>query len=272
MVMQILAEKCGLQFYMFPHFKASGKVIHGFTTRSNGVSETPFKSLNTAFHVGDKEQNVRANRKLACEALGINPADLVAGSQIHGDRIEIVGLKERGRGALSDQSSLPGTDALVTGVAGVPLSSYYADCVPVFLFDPQKKVVAVAHAGWKGTALRIAGKTLKRMTDHFGVEPRNCLAGIGPSVGPCCYEVDKRVLEPFRESFPEIEDLAVSTSPGRWRLDLWAANRRTLLDAGLRAENIVISRICTSCNRKKFYSYRAEGGNTGRMAALIMLK
>lgn len=270
--MHSLAVKGGLQFYIFPHFEASGKVIHGFTTRLNGVSGTPFKSLNTAFHVGDDEANVRANRKLACEALGINPADLVAGSQVHGDRIEIVGLKDRGRGALTGQSSLPGTDALVTGVARVPLSSYYADCVPVFLFEPQKKVIAVAHAGWKGTALRIAEKTLKKMADHFGVEPRNCLAGIGPSVGPCCYEIDKKVLDPFKESFPGIKELVVLSPPGRWRLDLWEANRRTLLDAGLRAENIMISRICTSCHRKKFYSYRGEGGNTGRMAALIMLK
>ncbi|HHU87184.1 MAG: peptidoglycan editing factor PgeF [Pelotomaculaceae bacterium] len=270
--MQSLTFKGGLQFYIFPHFENSGKVIHGFTTRNGGVSRAPYSSLNTAFHVGDDEADVRTNRQMACAALGLNPADLVAGRQVHGDRIEVVGLEDRGRGAISDNSSLPGTDALVTGITGVPLSSYYADCVPVFLLDPVKGVIAIAHAGWKGTALRIAEKTLKKMRDSFGVAPRDCLAGIGPSVGPCCYEVDERVISPFQKSFPGIRDLAVPTPSGRWRLNLWEANRRTLLDAGLKAENIVSSRICTSCHQQHFYSYRAQGGNTGRMTALIMLK
>ena len=267
-----LTFKGSLQFYTFPHFENSGKVIHGFTTRNGGVSGAPYSSLNTAFHVGDDEANVRTNRQLACAALGLNPAHLVAGRQVHGDRIEVVGLEDRGRGAISDKDSLPATDALVTGIAGVPLSSYYADCVPVFLLDPVKGVIAIAHAGWKGTALKIAEKTLKKMRDSFGVDPGDCLAGIGPSVGPCCYEVDESVMGPFQDSFPEIQDLAVPISSGRWRLYLWETNRRTLLDAGLKAENIVSSQICTSCHQQYFFSYRAQRGNTGRMAALIMLK
>jgi hypothetical protein len=270
--MHSIAIKGNLQFYTFSHFEASGMVIHGFTTRSGGVSRGPYTSLNTAFHVGDNEQSVRTNRQLACEALGLNPAHLVAGRQVHGDRVGVVGKEDRGKGALSDNGSLPDTDSLVTGVAGVPLSSYYADCVPIFLLDPEKKVIAIAHAGWKGTILKIVEKTLKKMTKSFGTDPRVCLAGIGPSVGPCCYEVDEKVMGPFQDSFPRFQDLAASTSPGRWRLNLWEANRRTLLEAGLGAENIVTSCICTSCHRKQFFSYRAQGGRAGRMAALFMLR
>lgn len=267
-----IASKGDLKFYTFPHFEATGLVAHGFTTRAGGVSDGPYSALNTAFHVGDTVENVRANRALAGEALGINAAHLIAGRQVHGDHVEVVEQRDRGRGALFYEEALSDTDALVTGAPGVPLSSYYADCVPIFLLDPVKKVVALAHAGWKGTALKIGQKTVKKMAEVFGTDPGDCLAGVGPSIGPCCYEVDGRVIGPFQESFPYWTDLAGAASMGKWRLNLWEANRRTLLDAGLKAENIVTACLCTSCRNDLFFSYRAQGGTAGRMASLIMLK
>jgi len=261
-----------LKFYTFPHFGETGLVIHGFTSRAGGVSGGPLAGLNTAFHVGDRAENVLANRALACAALGVDHHRLVAGRQIHGDRIEVVGLREAGRGALSHADALPGTDALVTGTPGVPLASFYADCVPLFLLDPVRKVVALAHAGWKGAVLKIGLKTMRKMTAAFGSDPADCLGGIGPSIGPCCYEVDGRVMEPFRRSFAGFRELARATSPGKCHLDLWEANRRTLLEAGLREKNITVARICTSCRNDLFFSFRAQGGTAGRMTALIMLK
>lgn len=261
-----------LKFYTFPHFEAAGLVVHGFTTRAGGVSEGPYAGLNTAFHVGDRAENVVSNRALACAALGIDHRRLVAGKQVHGDRIAVVGRRDAGRGALSCEDALPDTDALVTGTPGVPLASFYADCVPIFLLDPLRKVVALAHAGWKGTALKIGQKTVKKMAEVFGSDPGSCLAGIGPSIGPCCYEVDGRVMGPFQEGFAGFRKLACAVSPGKWRLDLWEANRRTLLEAGLKEENVAVARICTACRNDLFFSYRAQGGTAGRMASLIMLK
>lgn len=270
--MYTVASKGDLQFYTIPHFEATGLVAHGFTTRAGGVSHGPYSGLNTAFHVGDTIENVRANRALACEALGINPHHLVAGRQVHGDCVEVAQRRDRGRGALFYEEALPDTDALITGAPGVPLSSCYADCVPIFLLDPVKKVVALVHAGWKGTALKIGQKTVKKMAGVFGTDPGNCLAGVGPSIGPCCYKVDGRVIDPFQESFSDIRGLADAVSNGKWRLNLWEANRRTLLDVGLKAENIAVACVCTSCHNDLFFSYRAQGGVAGRMASFIMLK
>jgi len=261
-----------LKFYKIPQFEATGLVIHGFTTRGGGVSRGPYSSLNTAFHVGDTIENVRANRALAYGALGIDPESIVAGKQVHGDRIEIVSLRDKGRGARTFEDSLPDTDALITAVPGVPLSSYYADCVPIFLLDPVNKVAALAHAGWKGTVAKIGLKTVQKMSAIFKTNPEDCLAGVGPSIGPCCYEIDDQVFEHIKKSFSYWAELVVAVSPGRWLLDLWKANYRTLLDAGLLEKNITIACVCTSCRNDLFFSYRAQRGTAGRMSALIMLK
>jgi YfiH family protein len=267
-----IATAGDLSFYVFPHLAASNLVTHGFTTRLGGVSTGFYHSLNTALHVGDDDRNVIANRALACRALDINPTLLVAGRQVHSDRIRVVEECDLGKGALSDEDSLPDTDALVTGLRGVPLSSYYADCVPIFVLDPVRRVTALAHAGWKGTVLKISLKVVARMTEVFGTDPGDCLAGVGPSIGPCCYEVDEPVMCLFREAYPGALNFANATSPGKWQLDLWEANRHTLFEAGLKPANVLTARICTSCHNDLFFSYRAHKGRTGRMASLIMLK
>lgn len=261
-----------LQFFVFNHFEATGLVVHGFTTRNGGQSRDPYASLNTAFHVGDDLEKVRANRLIACRALEISAGELVAGKQVHGDKVAIVDEKDMGKGAFAYVDALPDTDALVTGSLKTPLSSYYADCVPIFLLDPVHKVIALAHAGWKGTVLKIGKKTVDRMGQVFGTDPAKCLAGIGPSIGPCCYEVDDRVTGPLQQEFSGYLDFVENISPDRWRLNLWEANRRTLLEAGLLPENIETASICTCCQSEVFFSYRAEKGTTGRMAALIKLK
>jgi YfiH family protein len=267
-----IAQKGDLSFFVFPHLEASNLVSHGFTTRVGGVSTGFYHSLNTALHVGDDARNVISNRSLACGALGINPRLLVAGRQVHGDRIKVVEECDLGKGALSDDDALPDTDALVTGLRGVPLSSYYADCVPIFVLDPVRKVTALAHAGWKGTVLKIGLKVVERMTEVFGTDPGDCLAGIGPSIGPCCYEVDEPVISRFREAYPGPLKFVNVISPVKWKLDLWEANRFTLYEAGLKSANVLTACICTSCHNDLFFSYRAQKGRTGRMASLIMLK
>lgn len=270
--MDILTRRGELQYYTFSRFDSTGLVTHGFTTRFGGVGREPYNTLNMAFHVGDDPQHVSANRELACRHLGIEREGLVAGRQIHGDRVAVVAATVRGRGALEEETGLPGTDALVTNVSGIVLASFYADCVPIFILDPVRRIAALAHAGWRGTSLRIGQKTVRQMSISFGTDPRDCLAGIAPSIGPCCYEVDGRVIDIFKTIFPYWRELVTGTVPGKWRLDLREANRRILLDAGLRPENIEVSGFCTVCRSDVFFSYRAHGGTTGRMAALLMLR
>ena len=268
----ILTEKNGLRFYQMPSFNATGLVVHGFTTRSGGFSESPYASLNTALNIGDQSDRVLANRTKVCEALGVDPASLVTGQQVHGDTVRFVTTADRGRGAKAYSDALPETDALVTNAAETPLASFYADCVPVFLLDPVSRAVALVHAGWKGTAAKISLKTVREMKERFGAIPSNCLAGIGPSIGPCCYEIDEKVAVYFREGFPLSSVLNNAPQPGKWFLNLWLANLMILLEAGLRSENIALAGLCTACGKDEFFSYRAGEGITGRMCSLIMLK
>ncbi|HHW44841.1 peptidoglycan editing factor PgeF [Desulfofundulus thermobenzoicus] len=252
-------------------FASTGLVSHGFTTRHGGVSDGVYASLNMAFHVGDHPARVLVNRSRACAALGMDPAHLVAGQQVHGDRVAVVDRSHRGRGAVAGEDSLPATDALVTGERLLPLSSYYADCVPIFLLDPVCRVVALAHAGWKGTCLSIGWKTVQTMSRVYGCRPRDCLAIIGPSIGPCCYEVDAPLVDSFQKNLPFWQQVFIPRGGGKWRLDLWEANRLILLNAGLLPGNITLAGICTSCRQDLFFSYRGSKGCTGRMASLIML-
>ncbi|MCL2767021.1 MAG: polyphenol oxidase family protein, partial [Peptococcaceae bacterium] len=147
----------------------------------------------------------------------------------------------------------------------------YADCAPVFLLDPVRRVVAVAHAGWKGTALKIGLKTVRKMTEQYGTVPSDCLAGIGPSIGPCCYEIDDSVAESFQAGFATETVLTKSSQPGKWFLNIWQANMTALLEAGLRNESITMADLCTACGKEEFFSYRAENEITGRMSSFIML-
>lgn len=266
-----LTEQGDLKYLVIDSFQATGLVAHAFTTRSGGVSEGDSGALNLGFTVADDPAHVLANRARICAALGWPAEHLVAGRQVHGDRVAVVTAGQRGRGAKSPDDALPDTDALITSERCLPLSSYYADCVPVFLLDPVQRVIGLAHAGWKGTCLRIAEKTVRTMQAAFGTRPPDCLAGIGPSIGPCCYEVDEPVLERLRESFTHWPELIRPAGPGRWYLNLWEANRRTLLDAGLPAGGITVAGLCTTCHPGLFFSHRGSGGRAGRMASLLML-
>ncbi len=261
----------GLELYRIPCFEETGLVTAVFTTRNGGLSDIPYRTLNLGYHVGDVNDRVAGNRSKVCDALGWKLESTVAGEQVHGDRIAVVTKEDIGRGAFNYDDPIPNTDALITNEPGVVLSSFYADCVPVFLFDPVGKVVAIAHAGWKGTLAGIAGKTLKEMERLYGVQPGNCLAAIGPSIGPCCYEVDGSVKQAFEASFSWWETVLKNKQHDRWELNLWETNSMILLNAGVQKENVMLSRICTSCNIEKFFSYRREK-ITGRMGAFIALK
>jgi len=268
----LLQPQGDLHFYTIPAFTAAKLVAHGFTTRHGGISRRPYESLNLAYHVGDDPEHVTANRKTVAAALGFNPEHLVTAEQVHSDRILAVTAEHTGRGAIDYSSAIPATDALITDLPGVPIATFYADCVPVFVLDPVRKAIGLAHAGWKGTVLKIAQKTVHRMSEIYGTYAADCLIGIAPSIGPCCYEVDNTVYNKFANSWQEDPlKFLMPAEPGKWRLDLWTANLNQLLEVGVRQENVDISRICTCCNPKTLFSHRGENGRTGRMGAYMML-
>jgi polyphenol oxidase len=256
----------------FAHFAATGLVKHGFSTRLGGVSQHPFTSLNLGLHTGDDLPAVQENRRLYCDVFALDVNQAVTADQVHGEAIAVITKTDCGRGALVYETAIPKTDALITNVLHVPIMMFYADCVPVYFLDPVNQAIGIAHAGWKGTVALIGQKTLTMMAQTFGTKPETCLVGIGPSIGPCCYEVDQFVYDKVQASFPYADELLVPTQPGKWRLDLWTANRHQLEDIGVDAKNIVVAKVCTSCNTHMYFSYRSENGKTGRMGALMALR
>lgn len=247
-------------------------VNHAISSRLGGVSDQPFKSMNLAMHNGDIIEKVIDNRKLFCNAIEINYHNIVTAEQIHGDHIVYVNEEHIGKGSVSYEDAIKGTDALITNCRNVPLMLFFADCVPVIIVDPIKKAIAVSHAGWKGTVKKIAQKTILAMEKNFQTQSQDCLIGIGPSIGQCCYEVDEVVVDEFKKEFKEKTDLCIKKYRNKWKLDLWMANKLQLMEIGVKEENIDCSNVCTSCNSDLFFSYRADHGSTGRIAAIISLK
>jgi len=257
--------------YTVPAFSQTGLVKHGFTCRLGGFSEGDYSSFNVAFHVGDNSDLVIKNREKMVNLFGADMDSLVASEQVHGHEVYVVGIKDRGRGSVSYDSAIPQTDALITNVPGIILSLYFADCVPVFFLDPVHQVIALAHAGWKGTVQHIVSLTIKKMTELFDTKPESCLAAIGPSIGGCCFQVDRPVVDEFARYVGGYEKFCFPHSSGKWLLDLSGINRHLLVKGGLRPDNITQSNFCTYCSNDFFFSYRKDGGRTGRQAALIML-
>lgn len=255
-------------FSIFPE----AAVVHAVSTRYGGVSKPPYDSMNLAMHVGDDTADVVENRRRFLGWLGLDFDRLTTPNQIHGDMIRRVGEGEAGRGRLSYDDAIPATDALMTDVPGIPLMLCFADCTPILFFDPVHRAVAIAHGGWKGTVLSIAAKTVRAMADAFGTRPEDCLASIGPAIGPCCYEVGGEVAEKFYKAVPNYCEKIISESDGMIRLDLWTANRLQLEEAGLLPEHIDLAETCTSCHARTFFSYRANGPTTGRIAAVMAVK
>ncbi len=252
-----------LPLYRFPGLDAPG-VVHAVSTRLGGASQGPYAGLNLGHTVGDAPQAVAINHSRLFAALEIAPERIVSAQQVHGSRVAVVTAAEAGQ-------VLSGTDALISATPGLYLMLRYADCVPVLLYDPQRRAVGLAHAGWQGTVAQIAACTVRAMGTLFGCRPEDMWAGIGPSIGPCCYQVGPEVVAAVQETHPKAAGLIRRRQPdGHAHLDLWAANAYQLSCQGLR--RIEIARLCTACRTDLFYSHRAEQGHTGRMAAITGLR
>ncbi|MFC2459893.1 MAG: peptidoglycan editing factor PgeF [Selenomonas noxia] len=248
------------------------RLIHGFSARHGGVSPVPFDTLNMALHVGDDPAHVWENRTRYLRTIGSDAARICTIRQVHGTEIVRVLRRDAGRGARDYDDACADADAMITNDSGVALLLCYADCVPVLLYDPVHNAAGLVHAGWKGTVQRIAAKTIARMGEEFGTKPSDVCAGIGPSISADCYVVGPEVADRFYAKFPAHANEILTKRDGAIHLDLWAANRIQLVEAGLAENNIDSANVCTSCDRTFFYSYRAAGGRTGRLAAVMELR
>ena len=261
----------GVGLLTFPAFTATGLVRHGFSTRIGGVSDGIYSSMNLSFTVGDSRENVLENYRRFCGAVGIDCHNLVFGYQVHSANVMVATYADRGKGIFAERD-YDAVDAVITDEPGVAVCTLYADCTPIFFLDPVRRVVGMAHSGWRGTAAAIACRTVEKMAEAYGCDPKNILAGIGPSIGRCCYEVDEPVMEPMR-ALPGIAlDTAVAArGNGKYMIDLKAVNRMLLISAGLSPDHISVSDLCTCCNSDTLHSHRASHGRRGSLAGVIEL-
>lgn len=262
-----IREKDGLRFGYFPAWEKLG-VGHAFTCRTGGESDNLEGILNMGLHSGDNPEKVVRNRQKVAKALGFDLNRTVTCNQVHSTRIVRVTEADAGKGAFTYEDTLPQTDGLITDCRNLPLLLVFADCVPILLVDTCSNAIGLVHAGWRGSVAGIAKKAVEQLAEAFGCQPHNLAVGIGPSIGPCCYEVDEAVRS-------QAEAYASCFTPGReghYQLDLWKMNTLQLLEAGVPQEMIFRSDYCTCCHQGDFFSYRGEHGKTGRLAGILFRK
>lgn len=247
----------------------TGLVTAVFTTREGGVSQGDCATLNLSFKRKDDPEAVRENYRRLCRELGLPTERLAISAQVHADRVLIPRKEELGLPVIR-QGDVREGDSWICNQRGVILIRHHADCTPIYLLDPVRRVIGLAHAGWRGTVLGIAGKTVSAMEETYGSRPEDVLAVIGPSIGPCCFEVTQNVSEPMEAAFPG--QGLITHCEGKMLADLWRCNELSLLQAGVRPEHLTVSRVCTVCRDDWFFSHRREQGKTGTMASLLMLR
>ena len=247
-------------------------IKHGFSTRLGGVSEGIFSTMNMAFNRGDNPDSVTENYRRLCGSVGLDFESLTASAQDHHTFVRKVTKADRGVGIYRPRD-MQSVDALITNERGVTLVTYYADCTPLFFVDTKNKAIGLAHAGWRGTVGRIGQKVVEKMTAEFGTNPEDLVCAVGPAISKCCYEVDKTCADEFYA----LTDLDNSTfiftkENNKFMLDLLETNRQILVKAGVKAENITLSDLCTRCNSDLLWSHRATNGQRGTMCAVMCLK
>jgi YfiH family protein len=215
------------------------------------VSTGAISGLNLGFKTGDSSRNVEENRKKFFSVMGLDESNEARVEQVHSNKVVLVETPGEYKSA----------DAMITHTPGLALTIRVADCLPVFLFDRNKRSIALIHAGWRGSAGEITSKAIDLMKFHFETQPDDLIALLGPSIGPCCYEIGPEVASQFDERFVRHNFL-----------DLWAVNKAQILESGVPDNHITISELCTKCQPQWFFSHRGELGKTGRMLAIMGLK
>jgi YfiH family protein len=259
-----------LPIWFFENLLRYREICHFVSTRSGGFSPLPYNSLNLGFHVGDDPQKVLKNRELLASTFGFSINNLVTSEQVHRGNVAVVTEKNHYLGATDYKSVIKATDAMITNTREICLMVLLADCSPILFYDPKQKAIGVAHAGWSGTVNRIVGNTVNAMIKKYSSTPKDIIVGIGPTIGPCCYEVRLDVVEKVQKNLGNNKEIIIARN-NKYYLNLWKANKMQLLSSGIAEENIEVAEICTKCNESVFFSARANKGGTGRFGVGIMM-
>lgn len=289
-----------LPLLKFPLLDETGIVEHCFTTRLGGVSKKHLSSLNLSFSRGDDPDNVHKNYERLAQALHVSTDDFVFTDQTHTTNVLRVDASYRGI-SLHNSISYSDIDGLVTNEPGLVLSTFYADCVPLYFVDPIHHAIGLSHSGWKGTVSRMGLKTLQKMQEEFDTNPADVIAAIAPSICQECYEISEDVAVKFMEEFPEhVDEILIKKFPTsnipttsanavnninsnitisdkslaqqKYQLDLWKCNEIILLEAGIKKDHLAVTNICTCCNSDLLFSHRATNGMRGNLGAFMYLK
>jgi YfiH family protein len=252
-----------IQYLGFDSLDKEG-LFHAIVTRQQGVSPHPWQSLNLGGSGGDEPSRVVENRRLVFHAFNLDYDCIYDVWQVHGDNVICTD------GPRIVDTPHQKADAILTDCPNITLLMLFADCVPILLYDPIQKVVGIAHAGWKGTVLKVATKTVEQMCACYGSKPSNILAAIGPSIGPDHYSVGDDVIRAVKDAFGSAAGYFIEYRNGAVKFNLWESNRYLLEQIGV--EQIEVAGICTACNTGEWFSHRAEHGRTGRFGVLIGLR
>ena len=256
----------------FPILENTGIVEHCFTTRAGGVSEGIFDSLNLSFTRGDDESAVMENYDRLAAALDTRKEQFVCTDQTHTTNVIRVGKEDCGYG-VTRQKPYTDVDGLVTDEPGVVLSTFFADCVPLYFVDTVNRAIGLSHSGWRGTVGRMGQRTLEKMATEFGTNPKDIVAAVGPSICQDCYEVSEDVAEEFIKEFSgHADEILINKGNGKYQLDLWKTNEIVLIEAGVKKENIAVTNICTCCNPDVLFSHRASKGKRGNLGAFMYIR
>ena len=266
-------EKQGVTYLSYPAFETYPWVVHGFSTRLGGVSQGIFSSMNLSFARGDEKEAVMENYRRLGAAVGFSPEDVVTSDQTHTTNVRVVTEEDRGNG-ITRPRAYTDVDGMITDVPGLVLGTFYADCVPLFFVDPVHRAVGLSHSGWRGTAGRMGEVTIKKMADTFGSRPEDIQAAIGPSICQDCYEVSEDVIWQFQQAFDkkDWDSLFYRKENDKYQLNLWEANRRILLEAGIPENQISMPNLCTCCNPEFLFSHRASKGKRGNLGAFLGIR
>jgi len=232
---------------------AGNSIVSSFSNRASG---------NMSLFYGDTSEALE-NRKKFLNSLNINYKDLVCAKQAHGSNVKYVNEVDQGKGAFTYDTSIPDTDGLVTDIRNLPLAIFTADCLAIFLYDPQRPAVGLLHAGWRSSKEKIVCRAIELMRSKFKTNPKDLFAGFGPCIRDCCYAVGEEFNNHFQYGL-------IKRNNGFY-LDLMGINKKQLLELGVKEKNFFDTGICTSCQNNDFFSYRKEGDSCGRMMSVMML-
>lgn len=266
-----------LPLLTYPALSELPFISHGFSTREGGVSTGIFESLNFSFSRGDDPESVHTNYARLAEVFDVSVSDIVTSDQTHTTNIRLVTADDAGKG-ITKERDYTDVDGLITDTRGLLLSTFYADCVPLFFVDPIHKAIGLSHSGWRGTCAKMGRETIFRMKEAFGTNAKDLICAIGPSICQDCYEVSEDVAVEFVKAFPTHEEEILKKSQlkyeteRKYQLDLWKANEIILTEAGILKEHISVTGLCTCCNEKYLFSHRASRGQRGNLGAFLMLK